>query len=93
MTNKEMLNEITAYAALAFSPVQIACILQLDVTEFIENYKDPFNDYGRAYLAGKLKTEAEVRKAIFTLSKQGSGPAQILALKYIKKQEIEELKS
>lgn len=88
----EQLNEITNLASLAFAPVDIACVLQVDVERFIEDCKNPFTNVGRAYLSGKLKVEAEVRKAVFTLSKQGSGPAQILAIKYLKKQEIDELK-
>lgn len=90
--NNEKLTEISELASLAFAPVEIACVLQVDIEDFVENCKNPFSEIGRAYLAGKLKVEAEVRKAVFLLSKQGSGPAQILAMKYLKKQEIDELK-
>lgn len=91
--NEQQLNEISAYAGLGFPPIHIACIMQLNIEHFVVECKDPFSEIGSAYLAGKLKVEAEVRKAVFTLSKQGSGPAQILAIKILKKQEIDELKS
>ncbi len=90
--NNDQLTEIRELASLAFSPAEIACVLQVDVEEFIECCKNPFSEIGRSYLAGKLKVEAEVRKAVFLLSKQGSGPAQILAMKYLKKQQVDELK-
>lgn len=81
--SQEQLTEIENLAALFFTPNEIATIIgissQQEIDEFIllnESAKNAIN-------TGRLKSEAEIRKSIFELAKQGSAPAQLLATKFI----------
>lgn len=42
-------------------------------------------------LASRLKSEAELRQSIFSLAKNGSGPAQTQAMKFIEEMKMKEL--
>jgi len=62
--------KIEELAELQFNLDEIALILEMDV----EVAQLP--DVALAYRVGTLRGEAEVRKAIKRMAKQGSGPAQ-----------------
>ncbi len=61
--------EIEELAALQFSVAEVAIIM--DATEQALGEGEPL----RAYLRGRLKAQAEVRRSIVSMAKQGSNPA------------------
>ena len=69
IVNQELKNVITELAQLQFTDGEIAIIVQLEAREMVKKHR---LDIDR----GRLLAEAEVRKAILTLAKQGSTPAQ-----------------
>lgn len=79
MSGKDEISTIEELAGLQFSIEQIALILEIDESEFDAPV------YAKAYLRGKLKAEAEIRKSIFQLAKQGSTPAQKQMMEIIEK--------
>lgn len=74
MTNEEIAN-VEELASLHFTEGQIALITGINVSN---------PDFQKAVQKGYLLREAKVRKSIFQLAENGSGPAQLLAVKIIK---------
>ena len=87
MLTEDELKEVENFASLWFSPKEIAVILD---KEFDEMKAD--SSFQRYYDSGKLKSHAEMRKAIKKLALHGSSPAQTLAMKMIEHQNIKDLK-
>lgn len=82
MTYHEMqLKEVQEYAALLFSPQKIARIMGFDEKTFAADLADESTEVSKCYDKGRLMTEAELRTSILRLAKQGSSPAQTLAIK------------
>jgi hypothetical protein len=82
MTYHEMqLKEVQEYAALLFSPQKIARIMGFDEKAFAADLADESTEVSKSYDKGRLITEAELRTSILRLAKQGSSPAQTLAIK------------
>lgn len=82
---KEQLKEIEKWAELLFSPKEIATVMELDEVDFLREYNDESSEIYKCVQRGKLKTEAEVRKSILQLAKDGSASAQEQAMKIIEK--------
>ncbi|GAB3550598.1 hypothetical protein [Spirosoma fluminis] len=80
---KDQLTQIENLASYFFSPDETAIIIDVDTADFEEELLDETSDAYRAYQRGKLKSKLELRKSILTLAKQGSGPAQSLALRVL----------
>jgi hypothetical protein len=78
---KEHVKEIEELASLFFSSEEIREITGL-------NPEDP--QFKKAYRRGSLKSEAEIRKSIIQLAKDGSSPAQTLAWKMVESTKREE---
>ena len=74
--SESQLNEITELSMLQFTPEEVAKVLGLNVNEFIAEINDDSSKIAFAYECGRLKAEAEIRKSIFSMAKQGSTPAQ-----------------
>jgi hypothetical protein len=72
--SEEQIKEVEALAELFFSPEEIQLISGVQA-------EDP--DFKKAYQRGNLKSEAEIRKSIIQLAKDGSSPAQTLAWKMV----------
>jgi hypothetical protein len=92
LTDQE-LAEVAAHAGLLFSPEDIAIIMGVDIEEFKRDFKLDGSPIRMAYLAAKLKAEAEIRKSIFNLAKAGSSPAQTLLLKLVENANIDAAKA
>jgi hypothetical protein len=75
------MQEVEELAALFFSSDEIREITGL-------NPEDPL--FKKAYRKGSLKSEAEIRKSIIQLAKDGSSPAQTLAWKMVESTKREE---
>jgi len=72
--------QIEETAALQFSEEEIAVIVGITLDDLV-------NKYGMEVRRGRLRAEAEVRRSIAQLAKQGSTPAQkqFMALNQIAK--------
>lgn len=82
LTTKQYL-EVERLAGLFFTEREIITIMQISEEHLInDSLKVDFNS---AYLRGKLKSEAEIRDGILRLAKNGSSPAQILAMQIVDK--------
>ncbi len=68
-TEQTVEEQIEEIAALQFSEEEIAVIVGLALDEIIEKYPTEV-------MRGRLLAEAEVRRSIAQLAKQGSTPAQ-----------------
>ncbi|GAB3177608.1 hypothetical protein [Telluribacter humicola] len=87
---ESQLEEISELASLFFSPQDIAIITGLDVDQLLEEIATEQSSANLAYLRGKLKARASVRKTIKNLAIQGSSPAQNLVLKMMEEQDYHE---
>lgn len=92
MLNEEKLKELEQLAGCFFSLEKIATILQVDQDELARLcVRDKQSEEYAHYNRGKLISEAEVRKAVFKAAKDGSGPAQQLAMKIIEHEKLDML--
>lgn len=86
-----LISEIEYYSGLMFSKKELAIILELSETEFIDMISDPDSLAAKAFSRGRLKKEAEIRKSIFDLAQNGSSPAQSFAVKLIENAKMDDL--
>jgi hypothetical protein len=68
---------------LFFSPTEVAAVLGVRKKEFLTALQDDTSAVYMAYFKGKYLSEAEIRRSIIQQAKQGSSPAQSIALKLI----------
>ena len=87
----EELQQIEEFGGLFFSSDEIATIMGVDRFDLETALQDERHAGFQAYQRGKLRAKAELRKSILTLAKQGSGPAQTLALRLLDDLEAREL--
>lgn len=66
---KSINDQIAHFAMLQFTDNEIAKIMQMSPENMAEQYRDDID-------RGRLLAEAEVRKSIMQMAKQGSTPAQ-----------------
>jgi predicted DNA-binding protein (UPF0278 family) len=69
MEENKIVEQIEELAQLQFTDEELAKIMQVPVKDFIKKYRNSID-------RGRLLAEAEVRRAILQLAKQGSTPAQ-----------------
>lgn len=85
----EKLKQIEDLAGLAFSPEEIGIVLE-DSSIVLDVMQADGNEVYQAYMRGKLKKQAEIRKAINDLARNGSHPAQQMMVSFFEKQKREE---
>jgi len=68
--------EVEEFASYFFSQEEVSLITGIQANE---------KGFKNAYRKGKLKSEAELRKAIIQTAKDGSSPAQTMAYKMLEK--------
>lgn len=91
LTN-EQLNDITEYSKIyGFTFSDVCDALGYDYSKMSIEIQDKNSPIYLAFRKGKLTRKAELENKIHTLSIQGSGPAQALALKIQKEQEFQQL--
>ena len=90
LTN-ELLAELESLASFFFSPDEVAIVLGIDPADLEDELLDESSDVYKAYQKGMLKSKLELRKSILTLAKQGSGPAQTLAMRLLDDLESKQL--
>lgn len=81
MLDEELVKEIEELAGLFFTANEIQVITGADPQSI---------DFKKAFRRGSLKSEAEIRKSIIQLAKDGSSPAQTLAWKMVESTKREE---
>lgn len=79
--NEQDLAQITRLAGCAYSPREIAAMMGIDVTIFISALNDEESDVSAAYFSGLNSSEATVRESVMQLARNGSSPAQAMAMK------------
>lgn len=87
----DQLAELESMASFFFNYEEIAIVLDVDTADLEDELLDETSPIYRAYQRGKLKSKMELRKSILTLAKQGSSPAQTLALRILDDLEAREL--
>jgi hypothetical protein len=87
----DQLKEIEAFAGKLMAGEEIAIILCIDESEFLQQLQNKDTDAAKAFLRGLLRTKAELNESILKLAKQGSSPAQTLALKMVKDAEVKHI--
>lgn len=92
MLDKNKLIELERLAGVFYTVPQIAIVLQVEQLDLDrEIFRNGNTPEYTAYHKGKLQSEADVRQAIFKAAKDGSGPAQALAMKLIEDNKIDML--
>ena len=87
----EQLKEVEEFAAKLMPPAEVAVIVGIPEEVFQTELMDADSEISLAYLRGQLLTKAEMHESIIKLAKQGSSPAQTLALKMLRDAEIKQL--
>lgn len=89
--SKDQLSELENLAACFFTPGEIAIVLDVPLTGLEDELLDEDSPAYKAYQRGKLRSKLELHKTILTQAKQGSGPAQSLAMRLLNDLEANEL--
>jgi len=76
---EEELKEIESLAYSAMKLSEIAAVVEVDATQFAKMALTEGNPVYSAYLRGKLKAIAAVRKSVIDAAAAGSTPAQNIA--------------
>ena len=76
MSDKERLEQIESLSELQFNSEEISIIVGMKFPEMVALLNSQEGPVYEAFERGRLKAEAEVRKSILKLAKQGSTPAQ-----------------
>ncbi len=79
--SEEELGEITRMAAAAYTPKQVCFAMGYSKEPFIEAMKDEDSAICAAYFKGFYSSELTIRESIYQLARNGSSPAQTLAMK------------
>lgn len=80
----EQLKAIENLAYRMLTPDMVAINIGVDELDFIHDIRTPGTDARRAYYSGYLKQTIEVREGIIKTAKNGSNPAQVELLKFLK---------
>jgi hypothetical protein len=80
--SNEQLGQITRLAAAAYAPKQVAFTLGLKPYDFLKVMMDENSDVAIAFYKGFYSSELSVRESVIKLARDGSSPAQTLALKH-----------
>lgn len=83
----DQLTELESLASYFFTPDECAIVLSISTDELEMALEDDTDPGYKAYQRGKLKSKLELRKSILTLAKQGSSPAQTMALRLLDESE------
>ena len=89
--SEELLIQIEELSSLMLSKKQIAVIIEFNQQDFKALLKDEDDAPYLRFQRGRLVQEAEVRKSIMELAKNGSSPAQAFAFKLIENAKMDDL--
>ncbi len=86
----DQLKEIEDYAHDLMSWKEIAVLVNMPVSKFKVHFDNQDSDLYLAYMRGKTKRKLELRRPILSMAEKGSPQAEILAVKFIKEQYLDE---
>lgn len=89
--NKETLEKVERMGAAAFTAKEMAVVLELPPDDVKAWLNDENHALSRAYNKGLLMRQLEVRERIFKDAKNGSSPAQAMAVKLLEGAAIHKL--
>lgn len=89
--NTEEIEKIKEYAALFLSWEDIAILLEKDVDQFREEFRNKNSELYKAYRHGQVISKRDLRIPVIKMAKHGSPQAELLADKYISEQSLSEL--
>ena len=81
---------IEGFAELYFTVKEVVTVVGLDANVF-NKARCEEDDFKIPFQRGRLKAEAVIRKSVFDLAKNGSSPAQVMALEIMKKSKINDV--
>jgi hypothetical protein len=81
---EEQLQMVEDMGAVLFNPEEAALAIGIDVGGFLVQMDDVTSDIYKRYHKGRLLAMYKVRKNVFDMAANGSGPAQQLVEKYVK---------
>lgn len=79
--NKEDLDQVTRMGAAAYTPQQVCFAMGYDKAAFMAEFANEDSELCAAYFKGFYSSELVIRESVFQLARNGSSPAQTLALK------------
>jgi len=79
--SNEELTEISRMGAAAYTPNQVCFAMGFSKEEFGVQMKNEDSELCAAYYKGFYSSELVIRESVFQLARNGSSPAQTLALK------------
>jgi hypothetical protein len=84
----EDLEEITRLAGLFIIPRDIAMMLEINISEFIEASETIDTPVYQAFYSGRLQGEVDLRESIQKMATAGSVPAQQMMLDFHKQSKM-----
>jgi acetaldehyde dehydrogenase (acetylating) len=85
------LKSVEDYAGQFFTPEEVALILNLPAEESKQVINDKDSDFMRHHNRGVLLSKAIIRKGIIDMAKNGSGPAQVTAVKMMEEFDLKRI--
>ncbi len=83
---KEQLDRVKELAYRTIPARSIACAIEVDEVEFIDEVCTPGTAERKAFMSGMLQQMLETREAIIKAARNGSNPAQAELLRFLNKQ-------
>lgn len=85
------LDKVKEYAGLFLTVDDIAVLLEKDVDEFRDEFRNKKSSLFLAYRYGQVASKRDLRRPVIKLAGHGSPQAELLADKYISEQTLSEL--
>lgn len=89
--SEEELKQVEEYAGLFLTWEDIAVLLEKEISEFQEEFKNKNSQLFRAYRRGQAIKKRDIRRPVIKMAEHGSPQAELLVDKYISDQAISEL--
>lgn len=88
--NEAQLKEIESLSGIFLEPEEIAILMDLDESEFLEQIRKKKGEVWKAYFKGKTESKKDIHTNIVKMAKHGSPQAEEMAKQMINQQEIAE---
>ena len=79
--SKEDLDQVARMGAAAYTPQQVCFAMGFNKSDFELQMQNEDSELCAAYYKGFYSSELVIRESVFQLARNGSSPAQTLALK------------
>lgn len=88
--NEAQLKEIESLSGIFLEPEEIAILMDLDESEFMQQIRKKKGEVWKAYFRGKTESKKDIHTNIVKMAKHGSPQAEEMAKQMINQQEIAE---